>query len=108
MGIQSFKFPIDFLNNIETPVIFIAKKDKTIVNSVSVYDGLKLTFNLHAFQTAEFKIYKDVDGVKQDYFNDFADILEKEIERERAKLTPEERKNADNFEKKLRTILGLY
>lgn len=44
----------------------------------------------------------------EDYFNDFADVLEKEIERERAKLTPEERENADNFEKKLRTILGLY
>ena len=49
-------------------------------------------------------IYKST----EDYFNDFANILEKEIEKERAKLTPEERKNADNFEKKLRTILGLY
>ena len=44
----------------------------------------------------------------EDYFNDFANILEKETEKERAKLTPEERENADNFEKKLRTILGLY
>ena len=49
-------------------------------------------------------IYKST----EDYFNDFADVLEKEIERERTKLTPEERENADNFEKKLRTILGLY
>lgn len=75
MGIQSFKFPIDFLNNIETPVIYIAKKDKTIVNSVSVYDGLKLTFNLNAFQTAEFKIYRDIDGKPQDYFNDFEEEM---------------------------------
>ena len=44
----------------------------------------------------------------EDYFNDFANILEKETEKERAKFTPEERENADNFEKKLRTILGLY
>ena len=44
----------------------------------------------------------------EDYFNDFANTLEKETEKERAKLTPEERENADNFEKKLRTILGLY
>lgn len=44
----------------------------------------------------------------EDYSNDFANIFEKEIKRERAKLTPEERENVDNFEKKLRTILGLY
>ena len=49
-------------------------------------------------------IYKST----EDYSNDFANILEKEIEKERAKLTPEERENVDNFEKKLRTILGLY
>lgn len=49
-------------------------------------------------------IYKST----EDYFNGFADVLEKEIERERTKLTPEARENADNFEKKLRTILGLY
>ena len=49
-------------------------------------------------------IYKST----EDHFNDFANILEKEIEKKRAKLTPEERENADNFEKKLRTILGLY
>ena len=75
MGIQSFKFPIDFLNNIETPVIFIAKKDKTIVNSVSVYDGLKLTFNLNAFQTASFTIYRDIDGKRQDYFDKFEEEM---------------------------------
>ena len=49
-------------------------------------------------------IYKST----EDYSNDFANILEKEIEKERAKLTPEERENVDNFEKKLRAILGLY
>ena len=49
-------------------------------------------------------IYKST----EDYSNDFANILEKEIEKERAKLTPEERESVDNFEKKLRTILGLY
>lgn len=51
-------------------------------------------------------IYKST----EDYSNDLANILEKEIEKkkERAKLTPEERENVDNFEKKLRTILGLY
>ena len=49
-------------------------------------------------------IYKST----EDYSNDFANILEKEIEKEGAKLTPEERENVDNFEKKLRTILGLY
>lgn len=75
MGIQSFQFPVDFLNNLEKPVIYIAKKDKAIVNSVSVYDGLKLTFNLNAFQTAEFKIYRDIDGKRQDYFDDFVEEM---------------------------------
>ena len=75
MGIQSFQFPVDFLNNLEKPVIYIAKKDKVIVNSVSVYDGLKLTFNLNAFQTAEFKIYRDIDGKRQDYFDDFVEEM---------------------------------
>ena len=75
MGLQSFKFATDFLNNLETPVIYVAKKDKTIVNSVSVYDGLRLTFNLNAFQTGEFKIYCDIDGKRQDYFNDFEEEM---------------------------------
>ena len=75
MGLQSFKFATDFLNNLENPVIYVAKKDKTIVNSISVYDGLRLTFNLNAFQTGEFKIYRDIDGKRQDYFNDFEEEM---------------------------------
>lgn len=71
MGIQSFKFSVDFFNNLEQPVIYIANKFKKILNAVAIYDGLKLTCNLNAFQTAEFKIYRDIDGKKQDYFNDF-------------------------------------
>lgn len=73
MGIQSFQFPIDFLNNLERPIIYIARKDKTIVGSVSIYDELSLTFNLNAFQTASFKIYKNIDGKEQDYFEYFED-----------------------------------
>ena len=49
-------------------------------------------------------IYKSTEN----YSNDLVNTLEKEIEKERAKLTPEERENVDNFEKELRTILGLY
>ena len=71
MGIQSFKFPVDFLNNLEKPIIYVAKKDKTIVSSVAIYDELVLTCNLNAFQTATFKIYRDIDGKKQDYFKYF-------------------------------------
>ena len=56
MGVQSFKFPIDFLNNLEKPTIYIARKDKEFVGSVSVYDNLSLTFNLNAFNTASFTI----------------------------------------------------
>ena len=62
MGIQSFQFPVDFLNNLEKPIIYIANKHKEILDSVSVYDNLSLTCNLNAFQTASFKIYRDVDG----------------------------------------------
>lgn len=71
MGIQSYKFPVDFLNNLEKPVIYIGNKYKNIVGSVSVYDGLKFTFNLNAFQTVEFKVYRDIDSKKQEYFDAF-------------------------------------
>ena len=47
-------------------------------------------------------IYKST----EDYFNDFANILEKEIEKERAKLTPEERKEVEDAEKFLKTMFG--
>ena len=75
MGVQSFKFPVDFLNNLEKPIIYIANKHKEILDSVSVYDNLSLTFNLNAFQTASFKIYRDIDGNKQDYFNLFEEEM---------------------------------
>ena len=75
MGIQSFKFPVDFLNNMENPIIYIAKKDKEIIGSVSVYDNLSLTFNLNAFQTASFTIYRDIDGKQQDYFDKFEEEM---------------------------------
>ena len=52
MGIQSFKFPVDFLNNLEKPIIYIANKHKEILDSVAVYDNLSLTCNLNAYQTA--------------------------------------------------------
>ena len=75
MGVQSFKFPIDFLNNLEKPTIYIARKDKEFVGSVSVYDNLSLTFNLNAFNTVSFTIYRDVDGKKQDYFDKFEEEM---------------------------------
>ena len=75
MGVQSFQFSVDFLNNLEKPIIFIANKHKEILDSVSVYDNLSLTCNLNAFQTASFKIYRDVDGNKQDYFNLFEEEM---------------------------------
>ena len=75
MGVQSFKFPVDFLNNLEKPIIYIANKHKEILGSVSVYDNLSLTCNLNAFQTVSFKIYRDVDGKKQDYFKLFEEEM---------------------------------
>ena len=56
MAVQSFNLPVDFLNNLEKPIIYIAKKDKTFLGAVSIYDDLSLTFNLNAYQTASFKI----------------------------------------------------
>ena len=75
MGIQSFKFPVDFLNNLEKPIIYIANKHKEILASVAVYDDLSLTCNLNAYQTASFKIYQYVDGIKQKYFNLFEEEM---------------------------------
>lgn len=71
MAIQTFNLPVDFLNNLERPPIYIAKKDKTILGAVSIYDDLSLTFNLNAYQTASFKIYRDVNGKRQKHYDDF-------------------------------------
>lgn len=71
MAIQSFNLPVDFLNNLERPIIYIAKKDKTILGAVSIYDDLSLTFNLNAYQTATFKIYRDINGKKYEHYDDF-------------------------------------
>lgn len=71
MAIQSFNLPVDFLNNLEKPIIYIAKKDKTFLGAVSIYDDLSLTFNLNAFQTASFKIYRDINGKKYEHYGDF-------------------------------------
>ena len=71
MAVQTFNLPVDFLNNLERPPIYIAKKDKTILGAVSIYDDLSLTFNLNAYQTASFKIYRDINGKRQKHYDDF-------------------------------------
>lgn len=71
MAVQSFNLPVDFLNNLERPIIYIAKKDKTFLGAVSIYDDLSLTFNLNAYQTASFKIYRDINGKKYEHYDDF-------------------------------------
>lgn len=71
MAVQSFNLPVDFLNNLEKPIIYITKKDKTFLGAVSIYDDLSLTFNLNAYQTASFKIYRDINGKKYKHYDDF-------------------------------------
>lgn len=71
MAVQSFNLPVDFLNNLEKPIIYIAKKDKTFLGAVSIYDDLSLTFNLNVYQTASFKIYRDINGNKYEHYDDF-------------------------------------
>lgn len=71
MAVQSFNLPVDFLNNLEKPIIYIAKKDKTFLGTVSIYDDLSLIFNLNAYQTVSFKIYKDINGKKYEHYDDF-------------------------------------
>ena len=71
MAVQSFNLPVDFLNNLEKPIIYIAKKDKTFLGAVSIYDDLSLTFNLNAYQTTSFKIYRDINGKKYEHYDDF-------------------------------------
>ena len=73
MAVQTFNLPVDFLNNLEKPIIYIAKQNKSFIGSVAVYDDLSLTFNLNAYQTATFKIYRDINGEHQKYFNDFTE-----------------------------------
>lgn len=71
MAVQSFNLPVDFLNNLKKPIIYIAKKDKTFLGTVSIYDDLSLIFNLNAYQTASFKIYRDINGKKYEHYDDF-------------------------------------
>ena len=71
MAVQSFNLPVDFLNNLEKPIIYIAKKDKTFLGTASIYDDLSLIFNLNAYQTASFKIYRDINGKKYEHYDDF-------------------------------------
>lgn len=71
MAVQSFNLSVDFLNNLEKPIIYIAKKDKTFLGAVSIYDDLSLTFNLNAYQTTSFKIYRDINGKKYEHYDDF-------------------------------------
>lgn len=75
MSLQSYKFPIDFMNNLEPPVIYIAKKNKEILGSVSIYEDLSLTFNLNAYQEASFKIPRDVNGEHQENFELFQEDM---------------------------------
>ena len=59
------------MNNLESPVIYVAKRNKEILGSTSIYSDLSLTFNLNAYQTISFTIPRDVDGVKQENFDLF-------------------------------------
>ena len=67
----NYDFPV-FGGNFDAPAIMLAKKDKTIVGSVD-YTDLRFTFNLNAFQTVTFKIYRELDGKIQKYFDSFED-----------------------------------
>lgn len=70
MGIQSFNFPTNpILHNLEAPTILIANKDKRIIGAIGIYEDLKITFNLNAFQTASFKIYREINKKVQPYFD---------------------------------------
>ena len=63
------------MNNLEPPVIYIAKKNKEILGSVSIYEDLSLTFNLNAYQEASFKIPRDVNGEYQENFELFQEDM---------------------------------
>ena len=76
MGIQSFHFPTNpIVHSLEAPTIFIANKDKRIIGSTRNYEDLSITCNLNAYQTASFKIYRDLDGKRQEYYDYFEEEM---------------------------------
>lgn len=75
MGIQNFKFMTDFMNNLENPIIYVAKKNKKIMSSVANYENLKFDFNLNAFQTVTFDLYEMVDDKIQDCYQYFEEDM---------------------------------
>lgn len=62
MGIQNYHFTSDFMHNLETPNLFIAKKNKEIVCALPVCEALSFTFNLNAYQTVSFSVNQYVNG----------------------------------------------
>lgn len=68
MGLQSFKFEKDFMNSLESPIIFIAKKNKEILSAITIYDGLSMEFNLNAYQTISFSVPMEVNGEIQECY----------------------------------------
>lgn len=68
MGLQSFKFETDFMNNLETPVLFIAKKTKEFLSAITIYEDLTMDFNLNAYQTISFNVSMEVNGEVQECY----------------------------------------
>ena len=47
--ITRINFNTDMFNELEQPVIYVARKNKEILETISVYENLSLEFNLNAF-----------------------------------------------------------
>lgn len=58
----------DIFNELEKPVIYIAKKDKEILDVISIYEKMSLEFNLNAFNIVSFEVYEEIDGDIQRYY----------------------------------------
>lgn len=71
--ITRINFNTDMFNELEQPVIYVARKNKEILETISVYENLSLEFNLNAFDTISFDVYEKIDNIEQSYYEKLED-----------------------------------
>lgn len=63
----------DIFNELEHPVMYVARKNKEILNTISIYENLSFCKNMNAFDTVSFDVYEKVDDIKQSCYEKLED-----------------------------------
>lgn len=74
MSINSFNIDINYLNELEPPVLYLCQRDKKVIMPI-VYNDLSMTFNLNAFNTISFTVYEYLNNERQEVYDALIDEL---------------------------------